>query len=95
MANLHFFYGTMAAGKSAKLLQDRYNFIQKNATVWVIKPRTDRTSEPKITSRIGLECPAEIMDNIIIFAGRILFYVKNFTLMLLCLMKSNSLNLKI
>ena len=64
MANLHFFYGTMVAGKSAKLLQDRYNFIQKNATVWVIKPRTDRTSEPKITSRIGLECPAEIMDNI-------------------------------
>lgn len=64
MANLHFFYGTMAAGKSTKLLQDRYNFIQKGMDVWVIKPSIDRTTEPKITSRIGLECPAEIMKEI-------------------------------
>lgn len=64
MANLHFFYGTMAAGKSAHLLQERYNFEQKNVDVWVIKPATDRTEEPKITSRIGLECPATIMKEI-------------------------------
>lgn len=64
MSNLKFFYGTMAAGKSVKLLQDRYNFVQKNMEVWVIKPSTDRTAEPKIVSRIGLECPAEIMKDI-------------------------------
>lgn len=64
MSNLKFFYGTMAAGKSMKLLQDRYNFVQKNMNVWVIKPEVDRTSEPKIVSRIGLECPAEIMKEI-------------------------------
>lgn len=64
MSNLKFFYGTMAAGKSVKLLQDRYNFVQKNMDVWVIKPSTDRTAEPKIVSRIGLECSAEIMKEI-------------------------------
>lgn len=64
MANLHFFYGTMGAAKSTKLIQDRYNFVQKGMDVWVIKPMIDRTSEPKITSRIGLECPAEPLDHI-------------------------------
>jgi len=64
MANLHFFYGTMGAAKSTKLIQDRYNFLQKGVDVWTIKPRKDRTTQPKITSRIGLECPAEIMDEI-------------------------------
>lgn len=64
MANLHFFYGTMAAGKSIKLIQDHYNFVQKNVDVWVIKPKIDRTSEPKITSRIGLECPATPLKEI-------------------------------
>lgn len=64
MANLHFFYGTMAAGKSAKLIQDWYNFTQKGTDVWVIKPTIDRTTEPKITSRIGLECPAQPMKEI-------------------------------
>lgn len=65
MANLHFFYGTMAAGKSSHLIQEQYNFQQKNADVWVIKPKADsRTEEPKVTSRIGLECPATIMKEI-------------------------------
>lgn len=64
MANLHFFTGCMNSGKSTKLLQDRYSFIQKNQKVWVIKPSIDRTAEPKIVSRIGLEAPAEIMKEI-------------------------------
>ena len=58
------FFGTMGAGKSTKLLQDRYNYIKKNKEVWVIKPNIDRTKEPKIISKIGLECPAEIMSEI-------------------------------
>lgn len=62
---LHFFYGTMAAGKSSSLIQEHYNFNQKNADAWAIKPEKDsRTSEPKITSRIGLECPATVMKEI-------------------------------
>lgn len=64
MANLHFFYGTMGAAKSTKLIQDRYNFVQKGMNVWVIKPGIDRTPEAKVTSRIGLECPAEVLDKI-------------------------------
>lgn len=64
MANLHFFYGTMGAAKSTKLIQDRYNFLQKHEAVLVIKPETDRTKEAKIVSRIGLECPAVIMKEI-------------------------------
>ena len=64
MANLHFFYGVMASGKSANLIQQHYEFTQKNADAWVIKPAIDRTTEPKVTSRIGLECPATIMKEI-------------------------------
>jgi thymidine kinase len=64
MANLHFFYGTMGAAKSTKLIQDRYNFIQNGTRVYVIKPQTDRHPEPKITTRIGLECPAAIHERL-------------------------------
>ena len=64
MANLHFFYGVMASGKSANLIQQQYEFNQKNADVWVIKPAIDRTTGPKVTSRIGLECPATVMKEI-------------------------------
>ncbi len=64
MANLHFFYGTMGAAKSTKLIQDRYNFIQNGTRVYVIKPKTDRHPEPKITTRIGLECPAAIHEKL-------------------------------
>lgn len=64
MANLHFFYGTMGAAKSTKLIQDRYNFVQKGTSVWVIKPKTDRIPDPKIVTRIGLECPADIFTEI-------------------------------
>ena len=63
MSNLHFFYGTMSASKSTKLLTDRYNFIQKGIDVFVLKPSIDRTTEPIITSRIGIQCPAIIRNN--------------------------------
>lgn len=58
------YFGTMAAGKSTKLLQDRYNYEQKNVDVWVIKPAVDRTSEPIITSRLGISCEATVLDKI-------------------------------
>ena len=58
------YFGTMAAGKSTKLLQDRFNYVQKNVDVWVIKPKIDRTSEPIVKSRIGIQCEATVMDKI-------------------------------
>ena len=61
---LHFFYGPMASGKSAKLIQEYYNFNKKNADAWAIKPAVDRTSEPKIVSRLGIECPATVIKEI-------------------------------
>lgn len=64
MSNLHFFYGTMSASKSTKLITDRYNFNKKGVDVFVIKPAIDRTSEPIITSRLGISCPATIMSEI-------------------------------
>lgn len=64
MARLHFFYGTMGAAKSTKLIQDRYNFVEKGLPTLVIKPEKDRTTKPIITSRIGLSCPAEVMHRI-------------------------------
>lgn len=61
---LHFFYGPMSAGKSSSLIQQHYEYTLKNADAWVIKPAVDRTTEPKVTSRTGLECPATIMKEI-------------------------------
>ena len=61
---LHFFYGPMSSGKSMRLIQEYYNYNQKNADAWAIKPSTDRTSEPKVISRTSLECPATIMKEI-------------------------------
>jgi len=61
---LHFFYGPMSSGKTAQLIQQHYEFTQKNADVWVIKPKIDRTTEPKVISRTGLECPATPMKEI-------------------------------
>ena len=63
MANLHYFFGPIGCGKAVKLIQDRYNFIQKGVKVLVIKPQGNN-NEPKIKSRIGLECPAEICNTI-------------------------------
>ena len=54
----------MSSGKSVRLIQEYYNYNQKNADAWAIKPATDRTQEPKIISRTGLECPATIMKEI-------------------------------
>lgn len=58
------YFGAMNSGKSAKLIQDRYAYVQKNVDVWVIKPAIDRTAEPIVQSRTGISCPATIMKDI-------------------------------
>ena len=37
---LEVFFGTMSAGKSTKLLQDRYNYLQKNKDMLRLEYRT-------------------------------------------------------
>ena len=41
MANLTFYYGTMAVGKTTKLLQDHYNYSKYLINIVVMKPKID------------------------------------------------------
>lgn len=65
MSKLHFFYGTMNAGKTTQLLQTNYNFNQNNIHTIVIKPSIDTRNDPGIIrSRIGIETKAYPLKNI-------------------------------
>lgn len=61
MGKLRYFYGTMASGKSTLALQMNHNFELGNKKGILITMK-DRSGESKITTRIGLECDAEIID---------------------------------
>ena len=66
MANLHFHYGVMSSSKSAALIINAYNFRRTGTQVEVIKPAFDkRFATEKIVSRIGLECDANAMPDLI------------------------------
>lgn len=53
---LRFIYGSMASGKSLKLLSTAYNLEEKNIQIMVLKPSLDtRDGEGIIRSRAGLE----------------------------------------
>lgn len=65
MANLHFHYGTMGASKSASLVVAAHNFIKNEVAVECIKPARDtRFDKTTINSRIGIETPALVLDNL-------------------------------
>ena len=64
MANLHFFYGTAGMDIAAKLILDRFEFSKKYDDIWVIKPKSVQTTDKKIVSQTGLECPAEELSQI-------------------------------
>lgn len=60
MGKLIFYYGTMGCAKTANALMVRYQHIQNNRRVWLIKPAIDTRDDkesPVIRSRIGLEAP--------------------------------------
>lgn len=58
MASLHFHYSTMNAGKSALLLKDNYNYIERGMSTLVLKPSIDtREEEAVVRSRMGNETP--------------------------------------
>lgn len=63
MAKLYFKYGAMGSSKSAQALITKFNYEEKNMTVWLIKPGTDiRDGADIIKSRIGLENKAHIIS---------------------------------
>lgn len=65
MAKLRFFYSTMNAGKSAHLLQTKFNFQQIGRITGAITHTNDtRFDSCKITSRTGLSCPAASLSKI-------------------------------
>lgn len=71
MAKIYFYYSAMKAGKSSQLIQNNYNYLERNMKTVVFKPFFDtRDSEvPEVVSRIGLRLPAiglydDFIDNI-------------------------------
>ena len=64
MAKLHFYYSAMNAGKTTVLLQSNYNYRERGMDTIVFTPQIDtRYGRGKITSRIGLQTDAVIVDN--------------------------------
>ena len=67
MAKLYFKFGAMGSSKTAQALMTKFNYEEKDKTVWLIKPaidtRDDRVENGhRITearSRIGLCAPAD------------------------------------
>ncbi|MBQ9468355.1 MAG: thymidine kinase [Clostridia bacterium] len=68
MAKLYFKFGAMGSSKTAQALMTKFNYEEKDQTVWLIKPATDTRDDRRdengrilsvARSRIGLEAPAE------------------------------------
>lgn len=63
MAKLYFKYGAMGSSKSAQVLTTKFNYEEKDMSVWLIKPGTDtRDGADIIRSRIGLQAKAQVIS---------------------------------
>ena len=63
MAKLYFKYGAMGSSKTAQVLITKFNYEERNRTVWLIKPAADtRDGADIIKSRIGLSERAHIIS---------------------------------
>lgn len=61
MAQLYYYYSAMNAGKSTSLLQSAYNYKERGMHITLFTAALDnRYGEGKISSRIGLESPANL-----------------------------------
>ena len=60
MAALRFFFGTMGSGKSTQALQIRHNLAARGLNV-ILTTQLDRQAG-KVSSRLGVEAEAEIVD---------------------------------
>ncbi len=62
MAKLYFKYGAMGSSKTAQALITKFNYEERNMTVWLIKPSADtRDGADVIRSRIGLSEKADVI----------------------------------
>lgn len=76
MSRLYFKFGAMGSSKTANALMTRFNYLEKNHSVWLVKPQTDTRDDYAdengnivtiVKSRIGLSAPANVIkesDNI-------------------------------
>ena len=63
MAQLYYRYSTMNAGKSIEVIKVAYNYEERGKNVLVLVPGIDdRYGEGKITSRVGLQRDATIVN---------------------------------
>ena len=71
MAKLYFKFGAMGSSKTAQALMTKFNYEEKDQSVWLIKPDTDTRDDTKgedgktmtvLRSRIGLFCEAEAIS---------------------------------
>lgn len=63
MAKLHFYYSAMNAGKSTVLLQSSHNYNERGMDTLLFVPAVDdRYGVGKITTRLGLQKDAVIID---------------------------------
>ena len=61
MAQLYYYYSAMNAGKSTSLLQSAYNYKERGMHITLFTAALDnRYGTGKISSRIGLEAPANL-----------------------------------
>ena len=61
MANLSFYYGTMASGKTTKLLQDNYNYRKNGHKVIIMKPKVDTKGGNTVVSRMDSNAQVDII----------------------------------
>lgn len=65
MAKLYFRYGAMGSSKTANAIMVRYNYLERNQRVLMLKPRLDnRDGEKLVASRCGLMCESTYMEDL-------------------------------
>lgn len=72
MSKLYFKFGAMGSSKTANALMTRFNYLEKNHSVWLVKPKTDNRDDyvdengnvvTTVKSRIGLSAPASVIKD--------------------------------
>lgn len=65
MAKLYFRYGAMGSSKTANAIMVRYNYLERNQKVLMLKPALDtRDGEHIMASRCGLTCDCAFMEEL-------------------------------
>lgn len=61
MANLTFYYGTMAVGKTTKLLQDHFNYSKYLINLVLMKPKVDTKGSDTVVNRLGENVRVDVL----------------------------------